>query len=1099
MKTRLLLSLALVTSSLLSAAPFIVRDGVPQAEIIIAEKPPRSVRLAAADLQQYIEKMTGARLPISVGPKLSVPCQIYVGQSPQLARLGVTADGLQYGAFRIVSGRSWLALIGDDTDFVPKEPWARNNGQIANGQLQRDWEKVSGTPYGVPNAGMYKNRGRLPGDFGKPAGAETAKNERFEFWAFDERGSYNAVCGFLRRLGVRWYMPGEIGEVVPKLASIPLPQIDEIEKPDFRVRRFNSRFSTISEDSMFWMMRLGVRDPYGLMVAHGMHTMTHTEKVLSEHPDWFALYGGKRDTQRGERLNHLCYSNPELFQETVKWARAQFDVYDYESVSIMPPDAYISICQCRLCEGKQVDEMGSRGKLSNHVWDFVNRVAREVGRTHPDKKILCCAYGANTLPPTDINRLEPNVQVMIVGGRRPRNNLPDQREEIRQLRAGWQAMTGNPLMVFENYPFTARGMYLPAFVAHTLGESINATKGVSDGEDIWLSFGRDFDTVDIGFNHFQVYFTARMYWGGPGRDVDAMLAEYCRLFYGPAGDAMLDFFNYCEAHWQAMDKEKEKVDGALNRFSAARASVAAGSIHAKRLAVIDEYLESLRSKSAMLGQKRGPVAKLRTVWDPKEIKVDGKLDEEYWVNCPTSSTGRLRELQTGRQPTYGTTIKSGWKGGSLYFAIRCDEVPGGKLNITATKREDQAIWYGDAVEILLETEAHSYYQLAVNPAGALVDLDRGADKSAWFRWESQAEVATHIADDHWTIEIRIPVTEDENDPLNQVIGSKPIQSLPWHFNICRQRIRENGSEYSAFSPTGRATFHDRMKFAHFHDGRSHQFDVDPTVTDYLIASRAAAELQKGRRYAEALKAFETIAAGKVTELQKSVALQEAAACARGMKDLERADRLVASIPVASIAKTAAMENLHARRQWAELSKRFGAEAISKWPFWQAGVGYALRGRAFALLERGAEAERDLSAALPLTPDSRERMSLLRSLAHNRENTLKDDDGALAAYRQIVDSTTNANGAEYFYGVEGAARVLRRRGEHAAALKVLDRVDTGKLRGAWLGTMLVSRAQTLAAAGRNAEARKLFESVLSDKSTGKSHRQAAESGLQALGK
>ena len=30
------------------------------------------------------------------------------------------------------------------------------------------------------------------------------------------------------------------------------------------------------------------------------------------------------------------------------------------------------------------------------------------------------------------------------------------------------------------------------------------------------------------------------------------------------------------------------------------------------------------------------------------------------------------------------------------------------------------MWYGDAVEIVLETESHSYYQIAVNPAGALV-------------------------------------------------------------------------------------------------------------------------------------------------------------------------------------------------------------------------------------------------------------------------------------------------------------------------------------------------------------------------------------------
>ena len=73
-------------------------------------------------------------------------------------------------------------------------------------------------------------------------------------------------------------------------------------------------------------------------------------------------------------------------------------------------------------------------------------------------------------------------------------------------------------------------------------------------------------------------------------------------------------------------------------------------------------------------------------------------------------------------------------------------------------------------EILLDTESHSYYQIVVNPSGALVDLDRGAGRDAWFDWDSQAEVATQEADGCWTVEIRIPVVQDETDPLHPVNG-----------------------------------------------------------------------------------------------------------------------------------------------------------------------------------------------------------------------------------------------------------------------------------------------------------------------------------------
>lgn len=1071
---------------------FLVEDGKAYAEIIVSESPARSTRLAAAELQTYVAKISGVRLPIRVQPSADVSVQIYIGESPHAAKLGVTADHLEHGAYRIVSGEKWLALIGDDTDFTPKEPWAKNNTHRGE-KLQSEWEKASGLQFGVPNGGLYKYRERMP--------AALANEERENLWQFDERGSFNAVCGYLRSLGVRWYLPGELGEVVPKMKSIPLPKFDQTIKPDFEVRQFSVRFATVDEEVMRWAMRLGIRHPYGLMIAHGMDTMTHPDTIKTQHPDWFALYGGKRDTQNGKRLNHLCYSNDDLFNAIVKWARAQFDIYDYESVSIMPPDAYIAICQCKLCAGKQIDEMGARGKLSNHVWDFVNRVAKEVGKTHPKKKIVCCAYGANTTPPSNINKLEPNVEVVIVGGRRPRNSLAEQREPIQQLRAGWVAKTDRPILIFENYPFTGRGTYLPAFVARTIGESINATKGVSRGEDIWLSFPRTHNDPNIGFDHFQVYFTARMWWGGKESDVEAMLDEYCDLFYGPAGAKMKAFFDYCEANYQAMEIDKKKIDTVLDIFADAKASVVPDSIYHQRLTLIDGFLDALRSKAGQLGQKRGLVAKLRTVREPNEpIVIDGKLDEAYWRDCLSASTGHLRELQTGAQPIFGTTIKAGWdrSGQHLYFGIRCEDRPGEPLNNATTKNEDQSLWYGDAIEIELETDSHSYYQIAVNPAGALVDLDRGADKSSRFRWESQAEVATHIAKDHWTVEIRIPVTEDENDPLNQVIGRKPSQSLPWHFNICRQRIRKNGSEFSAFSPTGTAGFHVPIKFAHLYDGGSHTFDVDETVTDFLTEAAVADKLMRRRNYDGALAAFVALSKReKITDYQKSHALAQAAACSRLARQFERATELASQIPLEAIAKTVQIENLLGERKWDAVIAQFGNDDISTWPFTQMGAAAFARGRAYYGQKIGDKADADFRLALEFTSDSRAQMSILRTMGHNRETVLKNDDLALETYRMIASSKTNTGSAEYFTGLQGAARILTRRGDYDGALKVLNLVDLEKLGGSWRGSMRLSRGQTLEAAGRKADAVKSYRDLVTDESALESDRQAAKKAATAL--
>lgn len=307
-----------------AAEPFLVKEGRAQAEIIIAENPPRTVRLAAHELRNYVEKISGARLPIATQPGDGVPVRVYVGRSPHTDKLNITADGLQHGAYRIASGDDWLVLIGDDTDFVPIEPWARNNGDIASGKLQSEWEKITGAPWGVPHGGMYKHRIKLPGDIGKPDGVPTERNKFLELWGFDERGSFNAVCGFLRQLGVRWYMPGELGEVVPGLPTIPLPRVDETVHADFPLRRFNIRFSVVGRDTALWAMRLGVRDPYGTQVAHGLATMTGRDEIFAAHPDWFALYGGRRHYQPGSSKNQLCCSNGELFNIGLSHDTSQF-------------------------------------------------------------------------------------------------------------------------------------------------------------------------------------------------------------------------------------------------------------------------------------------------------------------------------------------------------------------------------------------------------------------------------------------------------------------------------------------------------------------------------------------------------------------------------------------------------------------------------------------------------------------------------------------------------------------------------------------------------------------------------------------------------
>ena len=127
------LGVFLTSVGLARADSFLVENGEPRAEIVIAEKPARTTRLAAQELQTYVEKISGAKLGIVTQPSGNVPVCVFVGRSSHTDKLGVAGVGLEYGAYRIVSGDNWLVLIGDDTNFTPIEPWPRGHADIRSG------------------------------------------------------------------------------------------------------------------------------------------------------------------------------------------------------------------------------------------------------------------------------------------------------------------------------------------------------------------------------------------------------------------------------------------------------------------------------------------------------------------------------------------------------------------------------------------------------------------------------------------------------------------------------------------------------------------------------------------------------------------------------------------------------------------------------------------------------------------------------------------------------------------------------------------------------------------------------------------------------
>ena len=91
------------------------------------------------------------------------------------------------------------------------------------------------------------------------------------------------------------------------------------------------------------------------------------------------------------------------------------------------------------------------------------------------------------------------------------------------------------------------------------GESVAGTSTAPDGTYV---------LPPVPAGEYKLFFNAV---GEAEFYVDELFDEYCRLFYGPVESEMKAFFEYCEAHWQEMEREKSTIDAALELFAAAEA------------------------------------------------------------------------------------------------------------------------------------------------------------------------------------------------------------------------------------------------------------------------------------------------------------------------------------------------------------------------------------------------------------------------------------------------------------------------------------------------------------------------------------------------
>ena len=266
---------------------------------------------------------------------------------------------------------------------------------------------------------------------------------------YAEHATVFGVYDFIERyLGVRWYLPIDLGEVAPKTNTLNVPVMDIIDAPNKIGRCAHIRYGADDRDDPLPLKIKGVhrggflpgftgkkreaflrqrcvhalRMRYQTTMTTGNHTMWRliAPKRFSEtHPEYFALFkNGKRGTSVADPAHaHHCFTNPGAVDEMIRLATAAFRGEDPKAVGlrswigivqetargkafhILQDDAY-KPCFCTTCEAfRKQNGLDPPESETEIVWSMVIKVANAVRKEFPDCVVSAAAYGPMKYPP----------------------------------------------------------------------------------------------------------------------------------------------------------------------------------------------------------------------------------------------------------------------------------------------------------------------------------------------------------------------------------------------------------------------------------------------------------------------------------------------------------------------------------------------------------------------------------------------------------------------------------------------------------------------------------------------------------------------------
>jgi hypothetical protein len=385
------------------------------------------------------------------------------------------------------------------------------------------------------------------------------------------RGTMYGVNWFLdHKLGVKWLSPSYT--YVPVARKLQVTQLNELQVPRFSYREvlsyegqdkvyrahnllngeshgpsFSASPAEIDSWNHSWDAKGGEANFYELMPQN---------KYAKAHPDWYA--GGQVAMMNPEVRQVMAEAIIDRLKQLPDYKKIWFDLHDMDWGWDMDPASKAF-----------ADKHG--GDPSAPRLDMVIDIANRVRKVLPGARLAFNAYHWSFTPPKGM--VVPDYVMVFpmtiqVDYSSPLNK--GRNEKLGQDIAGWNAIAKHVLVWDHITNFS--GFLQPTPNIYPIGYSLQwlATLSNVDGyfaEGSW-------NTPAAEFASLRTWMIARLLWN-PKQDVRALVAEYCRYYFGAASPYLLQYIDLMHAAIAKsgdMLSEKTQVDVAMLNLDFVRAA-----------------------------------------------------------------------------------------------------------------------------------------------------------------------------------------------------------------------------------------------------------------------------------------------------------------------------------------------------------------------------------------------------------------------------------------------------------------------------------------------------------------------------------------------